>query len=120
MEMKANEINAKYGRAREEGTGEPVRHDNPADGYLPETTSVRDVDLGFPELCRYRSAGELLEEPEDMTEEERKRLVRIRAIPEPVRMLVQTEIGRIAKEVMEMEKRKDMLIDYLNGEGWDE
>ena len=73
-----------------------------------------------PELRQYRSASELLSEPEDMTDEEKSRLVRIRAIPELVRILVQTEIGRITEESMEWERQRDTLIDYLNGESRNE
>jgi len=73
-----------------------------------------------PELRKYRSASELLEEPEDMTDKENERLVRIRAIPELVRILVQTEIGRITEEIMERERQRDALIDYLNGESRNE
>ena len=68
------------------------------------------------ELKHYRTAGELLEEPDDMTREERDRLVRIWAIPELVKILVHKEIGRITAEIMERERQRDTLIDYLNGE----
>lgn len=64
----------------------------------------------------YRTAEELLEEPEDMTDKERERLERIKAIPESVRELCQTEITNLRSQVMELEKRSDEIIDFLNGE----
>lgn len=64
----------------------------------------------------YRTAEELLTEPEDMTDKERKRLERIKAIPESVRELCQTEVANLRNQVMELEKRSDEIIDFLNGE----
>ena len=64
----------------------------------------------------YRTAEELLAEPEDMTDKERERLERIKAIPESVRELCQTEITNLRSQVMELEKRSDEIIDFLNGE----
>lgn len=64
----------------------------------------------------YRTAEELLAEPEDMTDKERKRLERIKAIPESVRELCQTEVANLRNQVMELEKRSDEIIDFLNGE----
>lgn len=64
----------------------------------------------------YRTAEELLTEPEDMTDKERKRLERIKAIPESVRELCQTEVANLRSQVMELEKRSDEIIDFLNGE----
>lgn len=54
--------------------------------------------------------------PEDMTDKERKRLERIKAIPESVRELCQTEVANLRSQVMELEKRSDEIIDFLNGE----
>lgn len=64
----------------------------------------------------YRTAEELLAEPEDMTDKERERLERIKAIPESVRELCQTEVANLCSQVMELEKRSDEIIDFLNGE----
>ena len=72
---------------------------------------------GFiPPIQPYRTAEELLAEPEDMTDKERKRLERIKAIPESVRELCQTEVANLRSQVMELEKRSDEIIDFLNGE----
>ena len=70
--------------------------------------------VGF--IPPYRTAEELLAEPEDMTDKERKRLERIKAIPESVRELCQTEVANLRNQVMELEKRSDEIIDFLNGE----
>ena len=41
---------------------------------------------------------------------------RIKAIPESVRELCQREIANLRSQVMELEKRSDEIIDFLNGE----
>lgn len=71
---------------------------------------------GFIPPSRYRMAEELLEEPDDMTDKEKERLKRIKAIPESVRELCQTEVSNLRKQVMELEKRSDEILDFLNGE----
>lgn len=65
---------------------------------------------------RYRTAEELLKEPEDMTDKEKERLKRIKAIPESVRDLCKAEVENLRRQVMELEKRRDEIIDFLNGE----
>lgn len=72
------------------------------------------------EIKAYRSAAELENEPEDMTDEERERLQRIRAIPNIVKTIVKSEIVRITEEIMEWERQRDILTDYLNGGSRDE
>ena len=76
--------------------------------------SFRTAAGGF--IPPYRTAEELLAEPEDMTDKERKRLERIKAIPESVRELCQAEVANLRSQVMELEKRSDEIIDFLNGE----
>ena len=72
--------------------------------------------MRLPEYCKYRTADELLTEPEDMTSEERERLERIKAIPDEVRIIINREINEDYKKVLEIEKRVDILLDFLNGE----
>lgn len=103
-------------RRSKEETAEPIECGNPAEDYLPGTITGGEGIIELQELKHYRTASELLEEPDDMTSEERDRLVRIRAIPELVKILVHKEIGRITAEIMERERQRDTLIDYLNGE----
>ena len=102
-------------RAKEEAV-EPIECGNPADDYLPGTITEGEGDIELPKFQRYRMASELLEEPDDMTSEERDRLERIKAIPGLVKILVHKEIDRITAEIMELEKQRDTFIDYLNGE----
>ena len=71
------------------------------------------------EMKLYRDAAELEKEPEDMTDKERERLQRIRAIPNIVMSIVHSEIGRITEEIMRRERQRDILVDYLNGESRD-
>lgn len=71
------------------------------------------------EMKLYRDAAELEKEPEDMTDKERERLQRIRAIPNIVKTIVHSEIGRITEEIMRRERQRDILVDYLNGESRD-
>jgi len=64
----------------------------------------------------YRTGDVLLQQPEDMTEEEKERLRRIQAIPEVARKVLQKEVNRLVDEMMELEKQLDTLVNYLNGE----
>ncbi len=68
------------------------------------------------EMKLYRNAEELEKEPEDMTDEERERLQRIRAIPNTVKTIMYREIDIITEKIMEWERQRDILVDYLNGE----
>lgn len=72
--------------------------------------------MSLPEYCKYRTADELLTEPDDMTSEERERLERIKAIPDEVRIVINREINEGYEKVLEIEKRVDVLLDFLNGE----
>ncbi len=95
---------------------EPARGESQTDDCLPEAITGCGGDIELPKFLYYRTAGELLEAPDDMTSEEKDRLARIQAIPELVKILVHKEIDRITAEIMEREKQRDILIDYLNGE----
>lgn len=68
-------------------------------------------------MCKpYRTASELLMEPDDMTEKEKERLKRIKAIPECVRHACALRVEALHCAVMALEKEHDALSDYLNGE----
>ena len=71
---------------------------------------------GIPELRPYRSYRELLKEPEDMTEEERRRLVKIKAIPKEVVTACEDRICKLHEYVLMVEAEADRLKDFLNGE----
>lgn len=65
----------------------------------------------------YKSARELKNIPESqLTHEDQKRLERIRQIPDVVKELVENEMCNITTQIMELEKKHDTLVDYLNGE----
>lgn len=64
----------------------------------------------------YRTGDILLQQPEDMTEEEKERLRRIQAIPEVARKVLQKEVNRLIDKMMKLEKQLDTLVNYLNGE----
>lgn len=68
------------------------------------------------ELRPYRSYWELLKEPEDMTEDERRRLVKIKAIPKEDVTACEYRICQLRDYVMKAEAEADRLIDFLNGE----
>lgn len=74
-------------------------------------------ELGYePSFKPYRTADELLKEPDDMTPEEAERLERIRAVPKIVREICLAELKTLHEQIMELEKKSDTLNDYLNGE----
>jgi hypothetical protein len=82
------------------------------EGYMGSMTPC-----GYePPLRPYRSAEELLEEPADMTREEKERLARIKEIPVVVRDLCRTELETLHRQVMELERKRDAIADFLNGE----
>lgn len=64
----------------------------------------------------YRTGDVLLQQPEDMTEDEKERFKRIQTIPEVARKVIQKEINRLVDEMMELEQQLDTLVNYLNGE----
>lgn len=63
-----------------------------------------------------RSYIELLQEPDNMTDDEKKRLVKIKAIPKEVRIACEEKIEKLSIVVMEAETERDSLYDFLNGE----
>lgn len=82
-----------------------------------------DLDMGYMgefgyglPFKPYRTADELLEEPEDMIPEERERLERIKAIPKIVREICLAELKMLHEQIVELEKKSDTLNNYLNGE----
>lgn len=68
-------------------------------------------------INRYRTAEELLSLPEEeLTENEKSRLERIKAIPELVREILVREAGEYTRQIMEIEEKLGCINDYLNGE----
>ena len=91
----------------------------PAEEKREETPSAQTESADMTEAhSEYRSYKELLTaDPAHMTEKEAYRLARIKAIPETVRNLTENEIDRLTAEIWDLERRRDALVDYLNGEG---
>lgn len=67
-----------------------------------------------PQLEKPKPAAQLLEEP-DLTPEEQKQLERALAIPMPVRQAVADRIEVLTEKVIEIEKERDCLCDFLEG-----
>jgi hypothetical protein len=53
---------------------------------------------------------------DDLTSNERARLVRIRSIPNTVRNLIMKRCEEIQKSIVLLESEHDALMDYINGE----
>lgn len=79
-----------------------------------------EVDLGINDICishihiHRPIESILLTGPRDEMEE--RRVERYNAIPEAVKDLCRAEIANLYKEILAMEKRRDSLIDFMNGE----
>lgn len=84
----------------------------PESEFAPKKRRKRQPPAAKPDPAKATAAMP----PEDMTDKERKRLERIKAIPESVRELCRTEVANLRSQVMELEKRSDEIIDFLNGE----
>ena len=82
--------------------------------------SITEGEKELPPLSEYnmtyRTGDILLQQPEDMTEDEKERFKRIQTIPEVARKVLQKEVNRLVDEMMELEQQLDILVDYLNGE----
>lgn len=70
----------------------------------------------FQNYKPYRAFYELQEEPDDMTDEEKSRLERIKKIDPAVRRLMEKRAEAIRNQVIALEKERDAIMDYLNGE----
>lgn len=70
----------------------------------------------FPDYKPYRPYYELLKEPPDMTDEEKARLEKIKKIDPAIFRLMQEKVEAIKKQIMALEKERDAIIDYLNGD----
>lgn len=66
---------------------------------------------------RYKTGKELKAIPEDrLTEQEKERLKRVQLIPDTVIELVENELCELTSKIMELERKHDELVDYMNGE----
>ncbi len=64
----------------------------------------------------YRSYKQLLECPNDMNEREKERYEQIMKIPEELRDVLAQDAEDLRKEIVALERRRDRILDYLNGE----
>ena len=66
---------------------------------------------------RYKTGKELKAIPEErLTEQEKERLKRVQLIPDTVIELVENELCELTSKIMELERKHDELVDYMNGE----
>lgn len=70
----------------------------------------------FPDYKLHRPYYELLKEPPDMTDEEKARLEKIKRIDPDVMRLMEKRAEQIREQVMSLEKERDAIMDFLNGE----
>lgn len=68
-----------------------------------------------PHMEPVKTVAQLMEMPE-LTPEEQSKVDRALAIPEPVRRAVADRINDLTVMIMELEKERDCLCDYLEGE----
>lgn len=83
---------------------------------LPRICGGELLETPFEPMKRYRSRQELINEPDDMTEGEKRRLENIRAIPLEVQSLCEKRISELDVDIERLESERDALIDFLNGE----
>ena len=71
-------------------------------------------------MKRYRDREDLLEAsrsaPETLTVREQERLESIMSIPDGAVSVLAKEVGDLTMQIMEVERKRDALIDFLNGE----
>lgn len=79
---------------------------------------VTDINAESQETTgRYKTGKELKAIPEDrLTEQEKERLKRVQLIPDTVVELVENELCELTSKIMELERKHDELVDYMNGE----
>lgn len=68
-----------------------------------------------PHMEPVKTVAQLMELPE-LTPGEQRKVDRALAIPEPVRRAVADRIENLTEKIMELEKERDCLCDYLEGE----
>lgn len=102
-------------RGRKPGTKNKIKP--PSNSPSESITKDKENQLPLPEYNTiYRTGDVLLQQPEDMTEDEKERYKRIQSIPEVARKVLQKEINRLIDEITELEKQLAILVNYLNGE----
>lgn len=92
--------------------------DFPKRGRKPKVAKEevkKPVKEEVPHMEPVKTVAQLIEMPE-LTPEEQSKVDRALAIPEPVRRAVADRIEGLTAKIMELEKERDCLCDYLEGE----
>lgn len=92
--------------------------DFPKRGRKPKVAKEevkKSVKEEVPYMEPVKTVAQLMEMPE-LTPEEQSKVDRALAIPEPVRRAVADRIEGLTAKIMELEKERDCLCDYLEGE----
>lgn len=105
---------------QEEDTAPVLEDDLPfgLDIEEPQNDPVMEIDLGFVETCElsaYRPISLILATGVK-NDEEADRVERYNAIPDAVKALCRAEIAKLHEEILALEAKKDILIDFMNGE----
>ena len=107
--------NSKYGFSIKDGNGEEIH------GLIISEDILRRLPQDIPcttvEYHQYRSWAQLLaSDLDDLKQDERVRLTRIKAMPEVARNVLLKRCDELRESIMELESEYDALIDYINGE----
>lgn len=92
--------------------------DFPKKGRKPNVAKKevkKSVKEEVPYIEPVKTVAQLMEMPK-LTPEEQSKVDRALAIPEPVRRAVADRIECLTAKIMELEKERDCLCDYLEGE----
>lgn len=110
--VKLDEADKKPKRGNKSGGKVAVVVKEESEVKKPVTQNEPEVNIEMP---KYKTVAELMEEP-NLTECESKRLERALAIPMPVRQACADRLVILDTKIMELEKERDAIIDFLNGE----
>lgn len=92
--------------------------DFPKRGRKPKVAKEevkKTVKEEVPHMELVKTVAQLMEMPK-LTPEEQSKVDRALAIPEPVRRAVADRIESLTAKIMKLEKERDCLCDYLEGE----
>lgn len=82
---------------------------------VAEEETKKSAKEKVPHIEPVKTVDQLMKMPE-LTSEEQSRVARALAIPEPVLRVITDRIESLTAKIMEMEKERDCLCDYLEGE----
>lgn len=107
--------NSKYGFSIKDGNGEEIH------GLIISEDILRRLPQNIPgttvEYLPYRSWEQLLASSwDDLKQDERERLIQIKAMPEVARNVLLKRCDELRESIMALESEYDALMDYINGE----